>query len=86
MYGAYRPLSDLGAALTEPRFVQLRDTSLEYMRLLGLSSGHLNTYEANRWVEMHGDRRTSFDGIVDVVLTCPRPRPTSRPSGRASRG
>jgi hypothetical protein len=78
IYGAYRLLSDFDAALADPRFVQLRDASLEYMRSLGFSSGHLNMYEVNRWIVTHGDLRTSFDGIVDVAGPSPRAAPDSK--------
>jgi hypothetical protein len=75
IYGAYRLLSDFDAALADPRFVQLRDASLGYMHSLGFSSGRLNRYEADRWIEMHGDLRTSFDGIIDVVVPSPEIAP-----------
>jgi hypothetical protein len=78
-YGAYRLLSDFDPALTDPLFTQLRDTSLEYMQSLGFSSGHLNMYECNRWVEIHGDLRTSFDRIVAVAVPSPEAAPGVKP-------
>ena len=33
----------------------------------GLSSGHLTGYEAQRWIETHGDLRMSFDRIEEIA-------------------
>jgi hypothetical protein len=46
----------------------MQDAFLEHMRSLKLSSGHLNRYEADRWIATHGDLRTSFDGIHEVPV------------------
>jgi hypothetical protein len=58
IYGAYRLLADFDGGLADPRFVQLRDASLEYMRSLGFSSRNLSMIEIDRWIETHGDLRS----------------------------
>jgi hypothetical protein len=62
VFGAYRLLAEFDGGLTDQRFLELCDISLEYMRSLRLSSGHLTGYERDRWVATHGDVRSSFDG------------------------
>jgi hypothetical protein len=64
--GAYSLLDEGNSPEDDPRFISLRDTTLEYLQANGYSSGHLTGYEAQRWVVTHGDLRTSFDRIVDV--------------------
>jgi hypothetical protein len=66
--GAYSLLDKAHAPATDHRFLELRDASLEYMRQEGYSSGHLTRDEADRWIAVHGDLRSSFDNIVDVVV------------------
>lgn len=66
--GAYSLLDESNAASEDERFLRLRDRFLEYMRERGYSSGHLTRYEADRWIEVHGDLRSSFDNIVDVEV------------------
>lgn len=67
-FGAYRLLAEYDGQLDDPRFWELCDASLEYMHARGFSSGHLTGYEAQRWVAVHGDLRSSFDGIVEVPV------------------
>jgi hypothetical protein len=67
LLGAYFLITELDAASTDPRYVELMDATLQLMFDAGLSSGHLNRYEADRWIETHGDLRSSFDRIVDVA-------------------
>ncbi len=70
-FGAYRVLSDLNLSFTnltqsDPRFLEILDLSLGYLKSLGFSSGHLNRYEADRWLDTHeGFLRTSFDGYIE---------------------
>jgi hypothetical protein len=65
--------------LRDERFLRLFDRSLEYLRGLGLSSGHLTGFEAERWVEVHGELRSSFDGIFDVPVPSPDEAPEVEP-------
>jgi hypothetical protein len=65
MFGAYRLLAEFNPELDDQRFLALYDVALEHMRTAGFSSGHLTRFEADRWIEVHGDLRTSFDGIVE---------------------
>jgi hypothetical protein len=65
--GAYSLLTEIDAPLTDPHYLELMDATLQMMFEAGLSSGHLNRYEADRWIATHGDLRTSFDRIVDVA-------------------
>lgn len=64
--GAYRLLAEFNPELDDPRFLALYDDALEHMRAAGFSSGHLTRFEAERWVKMHEDLRTSFDGLGDA--------------------
>jgi len=74
-FGAYRILAEYDCELNDQRYWELCDASLNYMHSRGFSSGHLTGYEADRWIAVHGDLRSSFDGIVDVVV----PDPDSAP-------
>jgi hypothetical protein len=74
-FGAYRLLAEFDGQLDDRRFWELCDASLDYIRARGFSSGHLTGYEAQRWVAVHGDLRTSFDRIVDVAV----PEPANAP-------
>jgi hypothetical protein len=74
-FGAYRLLAEYDGQLDDPRFWELCDASLDYMHSRGFSSGHLTGYEAQRWIAVHGDLRSSFDNIVDVAV----PEPASAP-------
>lgn len=67
-FGAYRLLAEYDGQLDDTRFWELCDKSLDYMHSLGFSSGHLTGYEAQRWIAVHGDLRSSFDGLIDVVV------------------
>lgn len=66
--GAYNLLYESNTASGDERFIRLRDTVIEYMREQRYSSGHLTRDEADRWIELHGDLRSSFDNIVDVEV------------------
>jgi hypothetical protein len=68
IFGAYRLLAEYDGGLTDWRFLRLCDESLNYLKSLKFSSGHLTGYESARWVNVHGDLRTSFDGIEDVEV------------------
>ncbi len=70
-FGAYRLLAEYDGQLDDPRFWELCDTSLDYMRSRRFSSGHLTGYEAQRWVAVHGELRSSFDGIVETPVPGP---------------
>lgn len=61
--GAYRLLAEFNPKLEDPRFLSLYDDALEQMRMAGFSGAHLTRFEADRWIEVHGDLRSSFDGI-----------------------
>lgn len=80
-FGAYSLLADFDGDLADQRFLELRDASLEYLRSLGLSSGHLNRYEADRWIATHGDLRSSFDRIVEVAVPSAGNAPEAKPLG-----
>jgi hypothetical protein len=60
--GAYKLLAEYDGNLRDERFLALQDTYLNLMHHVGFSSGHLTGYESNRWIETHGDLRSSFDG------------------------
>jgi hypothetical protein len=66
--GAYSLLYEGDAPAEDGRFAELREAFLEYMRQSRYSSGHLTRHEADRWIELHGDLRSSFDNIVDAVV------------------
>lgn len=68
IFGAYNLLSESQPTDRDGRFLELLDASLDYMHGLRFSSGHLTGYEAERWVELHGDLRSSFDHIVHVEV------------------
>lgn len=59
--GAYRLLAEFDGDLRDERFVALQDAYLNLMRDMGFSSMHLTGYESSRWIETHGDLRSSFD-------------------------
>jgi hypothetical protein len=68
-------LSESSTAERDGRFLELLDASLAYMHQMGYSSGHLTRYEADRWIEVHGDLRSSFDNIVEVAVPGPSEAP-----------
>jgi hypothetical protein len=65
-FGAYRLLAEYDGQLDDPQFWELCDASLDYLHSRGFSSGQLTGYEAQRWIAVHGDLRSSFDRIVEV--------------------
>jgi hypothetical protein len=67
MYGGYRIIAEFEPSNQDPLYLEMMDAGLNLMYERNLSSGHLTGYEADRWVETHGDVRTSFDRIVDVA-------------------
>lgn len=77
--GAYRLLAEFNPELDDPRFLSLYDKALERMRAAGFSSGHLTRFEADRWIAVHGDLRSSFDGIVEVQVPDADQLPPAKP-------
>jgi hypothetical protein len=77
--GGYFILTEFDPDLRDPRYLSMQDATLDWMHERGYSSGHLNGYEAKRWVETHGDLRTSFDHLEDVAV----PEPGSEPQPKA---
>jgi hypothetical protein len=73
--GAYNLMSESEVPTGDERFLELCDASLEHMRLMHYSSGSLTRAEADRWIEVHGDLRSSFDGIVDAAVPGPSEAP-----------
>jgi hypothetical protein len=67
MYGGYRVIAEFEPATQDPLYLDMMDAGLKLMYDRKLSSGHLTGYEADRWVKTHGELRTSFDRIVDVM-------------------
>lgn len=65
--GAYGVLAEIDPSITDPRYLALMDKTLDYLQRNGFSSGHLNGFEASRWVELHGDLRSTFDSIIDAA-------------------
>jgi hypothetical protein len=84
--GAYTLLCEWDGNLRDRRFVELRDAYLNLMHDMGFSSGHLTGYEADRWIEVHGDLRSSFDHITDVAVPsagqAPQPKDLERGQSR----
>lgn len=70
-FGGYLLIAECEPTMLDARYLEMMDASLRMMYDKGLSSGHLNRYEADRWIAAHGDLRTSFDRIVDVVPSPP---------------
>lgn len=66
--GAYKLLAEWDGGLRDGRFLALLDAYLDLMHQMRFSSGHLTGYEADRWIEVHGDLRSSFDHISDVAV------------------
>jgi len=79
IFGAYRLLAEFNGTLTDQRFLELCDTSLEYTRSMKFSSGHLTGYEADRWIAVHGELRSSFDKIVEVAVPGRENAPITKP-------
>ncbi len=75
--GAYALLAEGDAGLRDPRFLELLDEALQTIHSRGLSSGHLTRYEADRWIEVHGDLRTSFDGLREADVPAVGSEPAS---------
>lgn len=67
MYGGYCLIAEFDPATEDPLYFDMMDAGLKLTYDRKLSSGHLTGYEADRWVDTHGDLRTSFDRIVDVA-------------------
>lgn len=70
-FGGYSLIAELDPSSSDPRYLGMQDASLQMMFDRRLSSGHLNRYEADRWIATHGDLRTSFDRIVEVAPPAP---------------
>jgi hypothetical protein len=70
-FGGYSLIAEFDASSSDPRYLEMLDASLQMMFDRRLSSGHLNRYEADRWIATHGDLRTSFDRIVEVAPPAP---------------
>lgn len=66
-FGGYLVFAEFDPSSKEPLFLDLCDAGLDLMYERGLSSGHLTGYEAQRWIETHGDLRTSFDRIEEIA-------------------
>lgn len=77
--GAYRLIAEFDPKLADRRFLSLYDDALEHMRAAGFSSGHLTRYEADRWIAVHGDLHSSFDGIFEVEVPEAEELPPARP-------
>ncbi len=77
--GAYGLFGELEPESRDPRFLSLLDDTLEQIRAAGLSSGHLNRYEADRWIELHGELRSSFDRVFEVEVPDVADLPSARP-------
>lgn len=69
--GAYSLLAESNDADVDPRFLEMLDMTLQIFYDLGFSSGHLTRREADRWIAAHGDLRTSFDRLVEIVVPGP---------------
>jgi hypothetical protein len=67
MFGGYRVIAEFEPAAQDPLFLEMMDAGLRLMYDRKLSSGHLSRYEADRWIDTHGDLRRSFDRIVEVA-------------------
>jgi hypothetical protein len=67
MYGGYRVIAEFEPSSQDPLYLDMMDAGLSLMHGAKLSSGHLTGHEADRWIETHGDLRTSFDHIVEVA-------------------
>jgi hypothetical protein len=77
--GAYSLLAEFNDQLDDRRFLKLYDASLEYMRSLGFSSGHLTLNERRRWVDTHGELRSSFDRLFEVRVPSTADAPSAKP-------
>lgn len=75
--GAYSLLAEIDPESRDPRYLSLIDEVLELLRTRRFSSGHLSRYEADRWVETHGELRSSFDGIYEVEVPDPGAQPAA---------
>jgi hypothetical protein len=69
--GGYLLLFEFEPGLKDERFLSMQDRTLDYLHSIKASSVHLTRYEADRWIECHGDLRTSFDGIYEVAVPGP---------------
>lgn len=67
-FGGSRLVAEFDGASKESLYLDMIDGGLRLMYDRGLSSGSLTGYEADRWIQMHGDLRASFDRIVDVTV------------------
>lgn len=66
-FGGHVVVTEFDRASRDPLALDLCDAGLELMHSIGLSSGSLTGFEARRWTETHGDLRTSFDGIEEIM-------------------
>lgn len=66
-FGGYSLIAEFDPSTADARYLEMMDASLQMMFDRSLSSGHLNRYEADRWIATHGDLRTSFDRIVEIA-------------------
>jgi hypothetical protein len=67
-FGGSQVVAEFEGGCQDPLHLDMVDGGLQLMHDRGLSSAHLTRHEADRWVQRHGDLRTSFDGLVDVAV------------------
>jgi len=77
LVGAYNLLKEWEPTSKDERFLELEDRFLDFMHERRYSSGHLTRYEADRWIAVHGDLRTSFDRIVETEVPSFSDAPTA---------
>jgi hypothetical protein len=65
-YGGYLIVAEFTPDSLDPLYLEMMDAGLQLIFERRLSSGFLTGYERDRWVQVHGDLRTSFDRIVEV--------------------
>lgn len=65
--GGYRVIADFEPGIKHPLYLEMMDACLQMMYDQGLASIHMTGYEKGRWIDTHGDIRTSFDRIIEVT-------------------
>jgi hypothetical protein len=77
--GAYGLIAEFLPKSEDHRFLWLFDEALGSLRARRIASMHLTGFEAERWVAVHGELRSSFDGLFSVEVPdngdLPEPQP-----------
>jgi hypothetical protein len=65
---AYGLIAEFLPESEDHRYLSLLDETLGSLRTRRIPSAYLSGYEAERWAAVHGDLRSSYDGLFEVEV------------------